>query len=1071
MKSLFEPAVQLMNQLKYVYKFAVIGILIILQATVLICMLVSGINKNIELAMQERVGVAFIQAVLHLFDEGQTYRTLHYAYLHGNPSLAGAVKAQQAKVEEAFAAVEQIDKDIAGQLGLDWKLQALRQAWLVRKQDALQFEPDRAQVVFDLDSRWLNEVTDLMQQAGYAANLAMDADVDISYLVDAVLRKMPALVDTLGTAQGLAIHLYDTSLSAESRNHLLQVIGLVQSALEQADHNTQMVFRHNDGIKGKLGGLSSALADSVPIFSWNFEQKTVGQQGLPIPQQLLTATGDQSLQQAVALQAAELTVIDEMLAMRITKDLQNRNAVLVFTGGILLIVCYLFLGFDISVRKGVYQLDHVMACAGRGDLTVRGEIYSQDEMGSLTRAINDTLDSLQKMYEEVQLSHARLAEWNQKLEQKVAERTAALRNLLDHAGQGFLSFGRDLAVGREYSAECIAIFQREIAGEAIAGLLYPDEPDQQVFLEAVFAKIFQEQNPFLRETYLTLLPEEIILGSCYIGVAYKLIQNAAEPNQGKIMLILTDRTLQKAMESQVRDEKDILAMIVHVVTHSEDFFATVKQYRSFCREGLPELLQADKAAGETVAIIFRIVHTFKGSFGQLRMRHVMARLHDMESWLDNLRANEIAALDRRQLAEKMHGYSPDSMLAWLDEDLAVLAEKLGESFFQRENIVMIDNAHLLAIEEKVQGALSPGEAGMVLADLRRLRYRPIKELLQAYPDYVYSLAERNEKAIHPFAIQGGDTLVDPCQYYDFIQSLGHVFRNSVVHGVEPMDERLASGKEETGTIQCAVSETEAGLTLRIADDGRGIDPVRIRDIAVRKGICTLAEANSLTETDWLPFIFADNFSGAGQVDALAGRGVGLAAVRAELDKLGGSVQVHSAPGAGTQFAFFLPHPQLAAESPAGTSQQMAKALAAATRACLTKAGLPVSQVTFSDSGGENGKLTLRKVSHFLSMKGLLNGKLVVSADQTVMEFLVEKHTAPTLGEESADKKMENILLQYAQEIFGQAVQEIPNGAGKITAENLVSILAEDASVKYPQVATPTWVFRTEAGSMNVSLLY
>ncbi|CQR74700.1 hypothetical protein SOV_28140 [Sporomusa ovata DSM 2662] len=412
--------------------------------------------------------------------------------------------AQQTKVDLALEEVEALQNRIDNRLDTAWKLQMLRQDWQVRKQDALQFEPERAQVAFDLDSRWLNEVTNLMQHAGYASNLAMDSDFDISYLVDSVLRKMPGLVDTLGAAQGFSI-LLEENISSENRNHLLQVIGLVRSTMGQVDHNSQMVFRHNHN------------------------------------------------------------------------------------------------------------------------------------MGFLAQAINGTLDSLQKMYEEVRLSHAQLEVWNQELEQKIAERTAALRNLLDHAGQGFLSFNKDLRISREYSAECTAIFQCDIAGQAISSLFYPEEGDQQAFLEAVLRKIFQEENEFLRETYFSLLPEEVVLGNCYIGIAYKMIQNTIDPNEGKIMLILTDRTLQKEMENQVKDEKDTLAMIVHVVTHSEDFFATVNHYKEFCREGLPSLLQEKKSAKDAMTLVFRIVHTFKGTFGQLRMKHIMAKLHELEGWLENIR--------------------------------------------------------------------------------------------------------------------------------------------------------------------------------------------------------------------------------------------------------------------------------------------------------------------------------------------------------------------------------------------------------------------------------------------------
>jgi len=113
-----------------------------------------------------------------------------------------------------------------------------------------------------------------------------------------------------------------------------------------------------------------------------------------------------------------LAVIDQLLVDRIDRYSQYRNLVVLFTGSILLLVSYLFFGFDMSVRRAVYQLDDVMTSAGNGNLNVRGNIASCDEMGSLAQSINNTLDSLQNMMEEVQSSHARLEAWNLKLEEK-----------------------------------------------------------------------------------------------------------------------------------------------------------------------------------------------------------------------------------------------------------------------------------------------------------------------------------------------------------------------------------------------------------------------------------------------------------------------------------------------------------------------------------------------------------------------------------------------------------------------------------------------------------------------------
>ena len=374
----------------------------------------------------------------------------------------------------------------------------------------------------------------------------------------------------------------------------------------------------------------------------------------------------------------------------------------------------------------------------------------------------------------------------------------------------------------------------------------------------------------------------------------------------RIMVILTDLTLQKTMEQQIQAERDVLSMVVHVVTHADDFFAAVKQYNSFCQEGIGQKLKEEQTTTDICSALFRTVHTFKGTFGQLRMKHLMAKLHEMEDWLGKFCAHKAGASDQA-LQATLAAFPPATLQEWLQEDMTILKEILGESFFEQENRLVIESERLLELEAKVQELLPPEECRFLLPELRKLRYKPFKELLQSYPEYTVGLAERNGKVIKPFVIEGGENLVDPIIYQEFIKSLGHVFRNAVVHGLESLEERIVQGKDEIGHMRCWIHHDAEGIRLHIRDDGRGMDSEQISSIALQRKICTTVELAGMDEQKKLQLVFAEGFSGAPKVTELAGRGVGLSAVLAELKQLHGTVQIHSAIGQGTEFVFFLPH--------------------------------------------------------------------------------------------------------------------------------------------------------------------
>jgi len=130
----------------------------------------------------------------------------------------------------------------------------------------------------------------------------------------------------------------------------------------------------------------------------------------------------------------------------------------------------------------------------------------------------------------------------------------------------------------------------------------------------------------------------------------------------------------------------------------------------------------------------------------------------------------------------------------------------------------------------------------------------------------------------------------------------HVFRNAVDHGLEAPEARLSAGKPAEGSIRCNVSSDDRGLQIAIEDDGRGVDREKLEGRLVASGM-PLSQAAAMSLES---LMFREGLSSRDDADEISGRGVGLAAVKAELDRLGGSVWVETGPGAGTRLRFHVP---------------------------------------------------------------------------------------------------------------------------------------------------------------------
>jgi two-component system, chemotaxis family, sensor kinase CheA len=190
-------------------------------------------------------------------------------------------------------------------------------------------------------------------------------------------------------------------------------------------------------------------------------------------------------------------------------------------------------------------------------------------------------------------------------------------------------------------------------------------------------------------------------------------------------------------------------------------------------------------------------------------------------------------------------------------------------------------------------------------DVLNMRMLPIGTVFGQFHRIVRDLARREGKDVE-FVVSGEDTELDKKVIDAMGEPLMHLVRNAVDHGIEPSAERSASGKPGRGTLTLAASQSGNRILVSVKDDGRGIDPARLRARAVDTGFLTREQALETSDDEALSLVFEPGFSTSEKVDAVSGRGVGLDVVHNAIDRLNGSVRVHSEPGKGTEFLITLP---------------------------------------------------------------------------------------------------------------------------------------------------------------------
>ncbi|HEY7065183.1 MAG TPA: chemotaxis protein CheA [Chloroflexota bacterium] len=220
-----------------------------------------------------------------------------------------------------------------------------------------------------------------------------------------------------------------------------------------------------------------------------------------------------------------------------------------------------------------------------------------------------------------------------------------------------------------------------------------------------------------------------------------------------------------------------------------------------------------------------------------------------------------------------------------------LSEELGDHRLLAE--LHETTQHLERISDELQ------------AEVMKSRMLPIGTVFGRLPRVVRDLASRLDKRVE-LVVEGQETELDRSVIEEIGDPLVHLLRNAVDHGVEAPAERLARGKPETARVRLAAEHVENSIVIVVEDDGAGIDAARMRQTAVARGILTAEAAARLSEQEAIALVFAPGFSTAREVTDVSGRGVGMDIVRANVERLGGSVDVQTALRAGTRFVLRLP---------------------------------------------------------------------------------------------------------------------------------------------------------------------
>ena len=396
------------------------------------------------------------------------------------------------------------------------------------------------------------------------------------------------------------------------------------------------------------------------------------------------------------------------------------------------------------------------------------------------------------------------------------------------------------------------------------------------------------ENIMPPEATLGMLPKKVVTLEQILGLRYRVIGESTEGSFEGVLIAINDITAKTAQNATHEREFQRLRTLVKILKSKSAFVTFVNDYFSDCAR-----LKEEPETKEAL----RILHTLKGNSSAYSLDDIARTIHGMEDQSTSEIAQFGAAAFFVQVAFELE--------ACLDSFLAENYAVIGVDRFDQKDHYEVTKSQFATLEKIISILPDSSNLEALRAQISVLKKQPIGELFSTYEDTIDRIGDRSGKKIR-FQLEGEDTRVYIRTITPVTNQLIHVIRNACDHGIEDPADRMDRGKPDFGTILMTIVDLGEDIQITIRDDGGGINRDALVSKAVEKSLLKPEEASKLSDQEAFQLLFHDGLSTAQAVSQTSGRGVGMAALKQEVESIGGKIEITSTTGDGSEFRFTIP---------------------------------------------------------------------------------------------------------------------------------------------------------------------
>lgn len=498
------------------------------------------------------------------------------------------------------------------------------------------------------------------------------------------------------------------------------------------------------------------------------------------------------------------------------------------------------------------------------------------ELGLMSRSFNHMLDEIEK-------------------------RDANTRSLLAGIPDAVFFFDQNGTISKERSAAADLIFPSLAQAQKIANFIAEISGRKSDDIQTCVNLFWDKTHHLDFNSIADLLPSQIQLTSQAVrgGIRYVHLKFRAElsadGNLSRIIVLGLDRTSEELSAQENLKQVERVHRISNIASSLQDYLGAEDELNGYIQMS-QKILESRALTTDSLVELKRALHSLKGGLSSFGFTSVGRELHEIESFLANQESQNPGSIEVSTLQSRFNTAL---------KEYKVQASEINNVFALEAEKGLI-KVSLEKIDRLKVALTEMAAPARVQNSLLSLLEQPCSVLFKKYHRYFEGLSVKNGEKVVQLEIEANSAEVQPHLILGLSSSFGHIFRNSFDHGIETAEEREALGKTPEGKVRLSVERVESGaLQIRISDDGKGIDRKRLVEKAVQSGLWSKEKASSASPDDQLELIFASGLSTKDSVSETSGRGVGMDAVRAQIQEVGGHLQVQSEVGKGTTFLIRL----------------------------------------------------------------------------------------------------------------------------------------------------------------------